>query len=160
MGSSLHGFPGTGRSLLQLGLPTGSQPPSGTSACSGVGSSMGWGCRWISTPLRSCVGCRGTACLTMVFATSCRGISAAAPGPPPPPSSLTLVFEELFLSHCLTPFSCCKMPLHRVSFLLKYLSLLNMLSGHKGKQRVEAGPQSGQEANPSLAHHISTGASA
>uniref|UniRef100_A0A8C8A6C9 Caspase activity and apoptosis inhibitor 1 n=1 Tax=Otus sunia TaxID=257818 RepID=A0A8C8A6C9_9STRI len=39
VGSSLHGATGPARSLLQHGLPTGSQPPSGTSPCSGVGSS-------------------------------------------------------------------------------------------------------------------------
>ena len=54
------------------------------------------------------MGCRGTACLTMVFTTGCRGISALAPGaPPPPPSSLTLVSAELFLSHLLTPLCSC-----------------------------------------------------
>jgi len=31
-------------------------------------------------------GCRGTACLTMVFSAGCRGISGLAPGAPPPPS--------------------------------------------------------------------------
>uniref|UniRef100_A0A8C0F7B9 Uncharacterized protein n=1 Tax=Bubo bubo TaxID=30461 RepID=A0A8C0F7B9_BUBBB len=41
VGSSLHGATGPARSLLQHGLPTGSQPPSGTSPCSGVGSSPG-----------------------------------------------------------------------------------------------------------------------
>jgi len=50
------------------------------STCSGVGSSTG--CRW-------------TTCLTMVFTTSCWGISALALGaPPPPPSSLNLVSAE------------------------------------------------------------------
>ena len=64
------------------------------------------GCRWISAPLWTSMGCRGTACLTMVFPMGCRGISAPAPGaPPPPPSSLTLVSAELFLSHLLTPLS-------------------------------------------------------
>jgi len=52
-----------------------------------------------------------TICLTVVFSTGCRGISAPVPGAPPPPSSsLTLVSAELFLSHILTPFfdcSCC-----------------------------------------------------
>ena len=52
------------------------------STCAGVGSSTG--CRRISaTPLPS-MGCRGTACLTMVFTTGCRGISALVPGAPPP----------------------------------------------------------------------------
>ena len=44
VGSSLHGATGPARSLLQRGLPTGSQPPVGASTCSGVGSSTG--CRW------------------------------------------------------------------------------------------------------------------
>ncbi|KAM9590949.1 uncharacterized protein ACIBXB_005997 [Morphnus guianensis] len=87
------GFP-RGHSLLQE--PT----------CSSVGSSLG--CRWISAPLWTCMDCRGTACLTMVFTTGCRGISAPAPGaPPPPPSSLTLVSAGLFLLHVLTPLSGC-----------------------------------------------------
>ena len=106
VGSSLHGATGPARSLLQRGLPTGSQPPLDTSFCSGVGSSTG--CRWISAPPWTSMGCKGTACLTMVFTTGCRGISAPAPGaPPPPPSSLTLVSAELFLSHILSPLSGC-----------------------------------------------------
>jgi len=74
--------------------------------CSGVGSSKG--CRWISAPPWTSMGCRGAAFLTMVFSTGCRGFSALAPGVPPPPSSLTLVSAELFLLHNLTPLSCCK----------------------------------------------------
>ena len=50
------GFP-QGHSLLRA------------STCSGMGSSMG---------------CRGTACLTMVFTMGCRRISAPAPEVPPP----------------------------------------------------------------------------
>ena len=69
---SSAGFP-RGHSLLQA--PT----------CSGVGSSPG--CRWISAPPWTSLGCRGTACLTMVFPTGCRGISAPTPGAPPPPPS-------------------------------------------------------------------------
>ena len=58
---------------------------------------------WIFAPPVTSMGCRGTACLTMVFTMGCRGISAPAPGaPPPPPSSLTLVSAELFLSHILS----------------------------------------------------------
>ena len=33
------------------------------------------GCRWISAPLWTSVGCRRTACLTMVFSVGCRGMS-------------------------------------------------------------------------------------
>jgi len=44
------------------------------STCSSVGSCMG--CRWISAPLWTSMGCRGTASLTMVFSMGCRGISA------------------------------------------------------------------------------------
>ncbi|XP_049649850.1 uncharacterized protein LOC126035357 [Accipiter gentilis] len=99
---SLHGVPGPARSLLQCRLSTGSQPPSGVSTSSGVGSSTG--CRRISAPPWTSMDCRGTACLTMVFTTGCRGISALVPGaPPPPPSSLTWVSAGLFLSHILTP---------------------------------------------------------
>jgi len=104
MGTSLHGSISPGRSLLQRGLPTESQPPSGIHLLwHGVPST---GCRWRSAPPWTSMGCRGTACLTMVFSTGCRGISAPAPGaPPPPPSSLALVSAELFLSHRLTPLS-------------------------------------------------------
>jgi len=88
------------------GLPTGLQPSSGTSTCSGVGSSMGW--TWISAPPWTFMCCRGTACLTMVFTMGCRRIYALASGAPPPSlSSLTLVSVELFLSHLLSPLSCC-----------------------------------------------------
>jgi len=70
MGSSLHGSVGPGRSLLQCGLPAG--------------------CRWISAPPWTSMGCRGTACLTRVFSTSCRGkLSALAPVAPPPCSYFT-----------------------------------------------------------------------
>jgi len=92
---SLRGFTGPAQSLLQRGLPTGSQSPSGSS----VGSSMG--CRWISASLWTFMDCCGTACLTRVFSMSCRGISALVPGAPPPPPSLTWVCAELFLSHHL-----------------------------------------------------------
>ncbi|KAM9590844.1 uncharacterized protein ACIBXB_005893 [Morphnus guianensis] len=132
-----HGVQSFRSTLLQHGSPTGSQvlpenllhgllstdpqvlPGACSSAgfprghsllweptCSGVGSSTG--CRWISAPPRTSMDCRGTACLTMVFTTGCRGISALAPGaPPPPPSSLTLVSAGLFLLHVLTPLSGC-----------------------------------------------------
>jgi len=106
VGSSLHRSTGPARSLLQCRLSTGSQPPLGTSTSSGVGSSIG--CRWISAPPWTSMGCGRTAYLSVVFSIGCKGISAPVPGaPPPPPSSLTLVSAELFLSYCLTPLSCC-----------------------------------------------------
>ena len=62
--------------------------------CSGMESSMG--CRCISAPVWSSMGCRETTCFTMVFSTGCRGIPALVPGaPPPPPCSL----PGAFLSH-------------------------------------------------------------
>jgi len=119
VGSSLHGSSGPARSLLQHGLPTGSQRPLGTSTCSSVWSSMA--CRWTSAPLWTSMGCGGTACLTMVFSTGSRGISAPAPGAPrPPPSSLTLVSAELFLSDVLTPLSLMLLPSSIFPFL-KYI---------------------------------------
>ena len=93
----LHRATGADRSLLQHGLSMGSQLPSGTSTCSNVGSAMG--CRWVSAPPWTSMDCRGTTCLTMVFTTGCRGISALVPGAPPPPSSLTLVSAGLFHTH-------------------------------------------------------------
>ncbi|NXE28935.1 UBQL1 protein, partial [Ardeotis kori] len=58
------------------------------SACPSMGSSTG--CRWISAPLWASMGCRGTACFTMVFTMGCRGILARSSITPLPPSSLTL----------------------------------------------------------------------
>ena len=78
-----------------------------TSTCSGVGPHPG--CRWRSAPPWTSMGCRGTACLTVIFITGCRGVSAVAAGaPPPPPSSLTLVSAELFLTRIVTPSSHCR----------------------------------------------------
>ncbi|NXL33025.1 ARMD1 protein, partial [Glaucidium brasilianum] len=91
-GSSLHGPTRPARSLLQRGLPTGSQSPSGASTCSSVGCS--------SAPALTSLGA-GHSCLPMGCTTGCRGISAPAPGaPPPPPSSLTLGVGADGLSHC------------------------------------------------------------
>ena len=75
VGSSLHGA--TGPQVLpgacsSAGFPRGHSVLR-ASTCSGVGSSTG--CRWISAPPWTSMGCRGTACLTMVFTTGCRGIS-------------------------------------------------------------------------------------
>jgi len=65
VGSSLHGSGSPGRSLLQRGLPVGSQLPSGIHLLRRGVPSMG--CRLISAPPWTSVGCRGTACLTAVF---------------------------------------------------------------------------------------------
>ena len=111
---SLHGSTGPAMSLLQHGLPMGSQPTSGIHLLQrGVHST---GCRWISAPLWTSMGWRGTACITMVFSMGCRGkVSALASWAPPlPPSSLTLVSAELFLSHSLTPLS--RQPFHHSFF--------------------------------------------
>uniref|UniRef100_A0A8B9RQG0 Amidophosphoribosyltransferase n=1 Tax=Accipiter nisus TaxID=211598 RepID=A0A8B9RQG0_9AVES len=106
---SSMGFP-RGHSLLRA------------STCSGVGSSPG--CRWRSAPPWTSLGCRGTACLTRVFTTGCRGIFAPAPGAsPPPPSALTLVSAGLFLLHVLTPLSgCCFSLSHNFFPFLEMLS--------------------------------------
>jgi len=70
------------------GLPTGSQPPSGIHLLwHGVPST---GCRWVSAAPWTFTGCRDTACLTMVFSTSCKGrVSARTFRTPPPPSFFT-----------------------------------------------------------------------
>jgi len=98
-------FTGPARSLLQHGLPTGSQLPSGFHLLQHRVPSVGYRC--ISAPPWTSTDCRGTTCLTMVFITSCKGKpSTLAPQAPPPPlSSLILVSAEFFLSHSLTPLS-------------------------------------------------------
>jgi len=129
MGSSLHESAGPGRSLLQRGLPTGSQLPSGIHLLRrGVPSTV---CTWISAPPWTSMGCRGTACLTMVFSMSCKGRhSAPAPGsPPPPPSSLALVSAELFLSHRLTPLS--SLPFLPAVFFFPFLTVLSQRHYHR-----------------------------
>jgi len=88
VGSSLHGSAGPGRSLLQRGLPTGSQPPSGIHLLWRGVPSMGY--RWRSAPPWTSMGCRGTACLTMVFIMGCKGkLSVLVSQAPPPPSFFT-----------------------------------------------------------------------
>ena len=93
---SLHGSTGPARSLLQCGLPTGSQPPPGIPLLRhGVLPGLQVG---LCSPPVASIGCRGTACLT----TGCRGTSALVPGAPPaPPSALTVGSAELLLSHTL-----------------------------------------------------------
>lgn len=68
--------------------------------CSSMRSSRG--SRWISVisaPPLPFQGLQGHSCLTIVFSTGCKGISALPPGALlPPPSSLTLMSAELVLS--------------------------------------------------------------
>jgi len=115
VGSSLHGSAGPGRSLLQRGAPHSLLR---AFTCSGVGSSLG--CAWRSAPLWASMCCRGTACLTRVCSAGCRGICAGAWSTSCPPFSLTLMSAGLFLSHILTPLSCCTLLLCRF-FPLKYV---------------------------------------
>jgi len=70
MGSSLHGSTGPARNLLQRGLPTGSQPLLGIHLPQCGIASRGY--RWISSPSWTSMDCRRTACLTVVFITSCK----------------------------------------------------------------------------------------
>jgi len=118
---------GPGRSLLQSRLPMGSQPPSGIHLLQCGVPPMG--CRWISAPPWTAMGCRGTTCLTMVFITSCKGRlpALASRAPPPLPSSLTLVSAELFLSHHLTPVS---QQLSHCSFFFPFLNTLSQRHYH------------------------------
>jgi len=124
--SSLHRSAGPGRGLLQRGLPTGSQLPSGIHLLQRGVPSTGY--RWISAPPWTSVDCRETTSLAMVFVTSCKGrLSAPTFQVPPPPPSLTLVSAELFLSHSLTPLS--RLPLH-CSFFLPFLNMLSQRRYH------------------------------
>ena len=122
--------------LLQRGLPTGSQPPSDIHLL--------WRGVLHGLQLEICStvdlhGLQGTACLTMVFITGYRGISAPTPGAPPPPlPSLTLVSAELFLSHSLT------LPLAALSqqFFFPFLTMLSQRCYHR--LMVADGPGLGQ----------------
>jgi len=120
--SSLRGRTPHTLPLLQGGLPTGSQPPSGIHLLRRGVPSTGY--RWIPAPPWTSMGCRRITYLTMIFITSCKGRLTAptfrAP-PPPPPSSLTLVSAELFLSHRLTPLS--TLPFHHRGFFSSLSSL-------------------------------------
>jgi len=116
MGSSPYGAPGPARSLLQCGLPTGSQTPSGIHLlwrgvlprlqmciCSSIDLHEPWG---DSLPHHGLLhGLQGNLC-SSAWSTSS------------PCSSLTLVFAELFL----TPPSLCK------CCYAGFFAFLNMLS--------------------------------
>jgi len=106
VGSSLHGSTGPGRSLLQHGLPTGSQSPSGIHLLRcGV-------LHRLQMEICSTVDLHGPQGHSLPHHGLLHGlqgkISALVSGAfPPPPCSLTLVSVELFLSHSLTPLCCC-----------------------------------------------------
>ena len=72
MVSSLHGPQVLAGACSSTGSPQGHSLLQ-ASTCSSVGSSTG--CRWRSAPPWTTMGCRGTACLTMVCSTGCRGKS-------------------------------------------------------------------------------------
>jgi len=102
VGSSLCVSIGPARSLLQHGVPTGSQPSSGIHLLQHGVPSTGY--RWISAPPWTSMDCRGTTYLTMIFVTSCKGrLSALASRAPPAPPFFTAlgVFRvvSLTLSH-------------------------------------------------------------
>ena len=106
---SLMGSQVLSPNLLQCGLLS----PQGHRSCQEAVHSMGFpqGHSLLRASTCSTMGLhvlQGTASLTMVFSMGCRGISSPAVGAPPLPSpSLALVSAELFLSHILTPLSCC-----------------------------------------------------
>jgi len=89
-----------------VGLPTGSQLPSGIHVLWCGVPSISY--RWVSAPLWTSMDCRGTTCLIMIFITSCKGRLSAprfcAP-PSPPHSLLTLMSAKLFFSHSLSLLS-------------------------------------------------------
>ena len=72
---------GPARSLLQRGLPTGSQPPSGTHL---LRRGVPYGLQVEICSSVTLHGCRGIARPAMGCTTGCRGIAAPAPGAPPP----------------------------------------------------------------------------
>jgi len=99
---------GPDRTLLLWRISTSCSLLRDTSTCSGVGSSTG--CRWISVPPWTSIGCSSTIHITVVFTRGCRVTSAPGTGALPPlPSSLTSASAKLILSHILTPLSssCC-----------------------------------------------------
>lgn len=117
MGFSLYDSTCPARSLLQQELPMGLQPSLsiyllwvGPSQTAG-GSLLQYEPLWA---------CRHTACLTMVFITDWRGISAPVPGTSPSPSSpLTLLCTELLLSHIFASLSSSS---HTTTFCLKFVN--------------------------------------
>jgi len=79
------------------------------------------GCRWRSALPLSSVGCRGTACLTMVCSRGCRGISVPVPEYllpllPHQPWCLQSCLSHIFLAVSLTAAAQCFLP------FLKYLT--------------------------------------
>lgn len=81
----------------------GSQPPSGIHLLQcGVLHRL----REDLCSIMALAGLQGHSCLTMVYPSGCKGVSAPAPvALPVPPSTLTWVSAELFISHTLIPLS-------------------------------------------------------
>lgn len=75
------------------------------------------GCRWISAPLCSPMGCRAQQpWLTVLLPTGCKRISALGPGATPlPPSTLTSVSAGLFLPHISHSSNSCNTTLFTLS---------------------------------------------
>lgn len=135
--------------LLQCRLLSSCQEPAASQASHG-GHSFLWASTCSDTFHRLSVcfkvnlhGLQSQSCLSMLFTTGCRGISAPTPGAaPPPPSLQALVSAELSLSHILTSFSsshCC------CSFfpLLNLLLQRNMAITHGlklGQRQIHPGP--------------------
>jgi len=105
-----------------VGLPTGSQPPSGIHLLRNGVPSTGY--RWISAPLWTSMGCRGTICLTMVFITGCKGRLSALTFRAPPPSSF---FTDLGVCRVVSLTSSHSSLLTAVSPLSFFLCFLKYL---------------------------------